>query len=175
MAVVATNLETSERDSNRNDRASKQNVFAVRGDGGKFQGPSVWNPRNKPQEGKYRAGRGFTPTGQYLRGRGAWRGTRSFRTESRTSVRDGAAPGMGVGLHRGTSPEGGTAPDLVLAGSRTFVGDGAASGPKNDDNRYAHRDLNGFQCYNCGHYGHFRVSKGDVRGVPIQGGTTQTG
>jgi hypothetical protein len=71
MAVVATNVETSERDGNRDDRASKQNVFAVRGNRGNLQEPSVWNPRNKSQEGMYRAGRGFTSTGQYSRGRGA--------------------------------------------------------------------------------------------------------
>jgi hypothetical protein len=156
MAIVATNVETSERDGNRNERASKQNVFAVRGDRGKFQGPSVWNPRSKSQEGNYRVGSGFTSTGQYPRGRGAWKGTRSFRTESRTSVRDGAAPGMGVGLYRGTSAGGGAAPAIVRAGSRTFAGEGSASGPKNDDDRYARCDLNGPQCYNCGLYGHFR-------------------
>ena len=156
MAVVATNVETNERNNNQNDRASRQNVFAVRGDREKLQGPSVWNPQRKIQEGSYRAGRGFTSTGQYSQGRGAYTGTRSCRTESRTSVRDGAAPGMGVGLYRGTSAGGGAAPAFVRAGSRTFAGEGTASGPKNDDGRYAHRDLNGLQCYKCGLYGHIR-------------------
>jgi hypothetical protein len=154
MAVVTTNVETSDRDGDRNDRASKYNVFVVRGDRGKFQGPRVWNSRNKSQDCKYWVDRGFTPTGQYPRDRGANRGTRSFQTESRTSVWDGATPGMGVRLYRGTSAGGGTAPDPVWAGSLTFAGEGVASGLKNDDDHYAHRDLNGLQCYKCGHYGH---------------------
>jgi hypothetical protein len=75
MAIVATNVETSDKDVDRNDRNFKQRVFAVRGDRGNLQGPSVWNPRIKSQEGKYRVGSGFTSTGQYPRGRGAWLGT----------------------------------------------------------------------------------------------------
>jgi hypothetical protein len=71
MAIVATNVETSERDGDRNERASRQKVFAVRSDRENFQGPSVWNPQNNYQEGKYRVGSGFTSTDQYLRGRGA--------------------------------------------------------------------------------------------------------
>jgi hypothetical protein len=133
----------------------KKRVVAVGGDRGSLQGPSNWTPRNKTQEGTYRVGSGFISTGQYPRTRGAGRGTRSFRTESRTSVRDGTASGMNVGLYRGTSAGGGTPPDLVRAGSRTSVGEGSASGPKNDDDRYARRDLKSFQCYNCGLYGHF--------------------
>jgi hypothetical protein len=126
MAIVATNAETSERGGEREERASQQGVFAVRGYRGNLQGPSAGNPRNKSQEGNYRVGSGFASTCQYPRGRGAYRGTRSIRAESRTSVRDGTAPEMGVGLYRGTPAGGGTAPGFVRTGSRTPVGEGSA-------------------------------------------------
>jgi hypothetical protein len=103
-----------------------------------------------------RVGSGFTPTGQYSRGRGVWKGTCSFQTDSRTSVRDGSAPETGDGLHRGTPARGCTAPSFVRAGSRTFAGEGSASGLKNEDDRYTRRDLKSIQCYNCGLYGHYR-------------------
>jgi hypothetical protein len=50
----------------------------------------------------------------------------------------------------------GTAPDFGQTGSRTFAEGGTALGPKNNDDRYARRDLKSIQCYNCGLYGHFR-------------------
>jgi hypothetical protein len=112
MAIVATNAEIPERDGEREERAPRQRVFAVRGNRGNLQGPSVWNPRNKSQEGNYRVGSGLASRGRYPRGRGAWRGTRSFRTESRTSVRDGTASGPRVGLYGGTPAGGGTAPEF---------------------------------------------------------------
>jgi hypothetical protein len=68
MAIVATDVETFEREGDRDERASKQKVFTVRGGRGNLQGPSVWRPRNKSQEGKYRVGRGFTSMGQYQGG-----------------------------------------------------------------------------------------------------------
>jgi hypothetical protein len=68
MAIVATNAEKSERDGERDEKVIRQRVFAVRGGRGNIQGPSVWNPRNKSQEGNYRVGNGFNSTGQYPRG-----------------------------------------------------------------------------------------------------------
>jgi hypothetical protein len=106
MAIVATNTETSERDGDRNETASKRNVFAVRGDRGSLQGPCVWNPCNKSQEGKYRAAVDSLP--RVSPRRGAWKVTRAFR-----------------------------------AGSRTSVGEGSASGPRNDDDCYARCELKG--------------------------------
>jgi hypothetical protein len=138
MAITATNAEASERDSERDSRYSKQMVFAVRGNRGSLRGPGNWIPRGKSQEGMYRAGSGFTPTGQYSRGRGAWRGTHSFWTDSRTPAR------------------GGVTPDSARTGSQTPAGGGPASGPKNDDDRYTRRDLKSIQCFNCGLYGHVR-------------------
>jgi hypothetical protein len=111
-AIVTTNVKTSERDG----RAFKEKAFAVRGGRGYLQRPSGWNPQNESQEGRYRVGRGITSTGQHPRARGAWRGTRSFRTGSRTLLRDGAAPGMGVGLYRGTSAGGGGSRLQILSG-----------------------------------------------------------
>jgi hypothetical protein len=46
------------------------------------------------------------PHGSVPLGRGAWKGTRSFQTESQTSVRGGTAPGMEIGLTGGLLREG---------------------------------------------------------------------
>jgi hypothetical protein len=138
MAIVATNAERAERDHDRDERGPKQRMFAVRGNRGNFQGRAVWSPQNKSQEGGYRVGWGGSTPVQSTLGRGAWRGTRSFRAESRTSV------------------GGGTAPHSVRAGSRTFAEGGTALGPKNYDDRYVRCDRKSIQCYKCGLYGHFR-------------------
>jgi hypothetical protein len=57
-----------------------------------------------------------------------WEGARLqiLSGSSRTSVGNGTAPGMEVGLYRKTSSGGGMEPNLVRAGNQTSVRDGTA-------------------------------------------------
>jgi hypothetical protein len=91
--------------------------------------------RENVQWSQYRGDRHYRGAGHSTRGRGV-NGTRSSRTDSRTPV-----------------------------GSAQFLptGGGAASGPKNGDDRYAQRPQ-GIQCYNCGLTGHIsRMCRGQNR------------
>jgi len=127
MAIVATNAEKEEKASVKEDRGITAKVFTVGGSREGIQNKRYSQPRNRFQ---------------WSRDRGAWArqgsgrvqstrvdGTHSFRTDSRTPAQS--------------------------ATIRT-AGGGAASVPKNDDDRFAPDRPLDIQCYNCGLMGHFR-------------------
>jgi hypothetical protein len=124
-AIVATNADREERNTLREDRGFNK-VFTVGGN--RENAPRDWdtNPRGKFQWSNNSRWPEHSSAGHSTRGRGAI-GTRSYRTDSRTSA------------------GGGTAPDSSRAGQRTSAGGGTASGPKNDDGRYVPRPQ-GVQC-----------------------------
>jgi hypothetical protein len=80
MAIVATYVDSFQKKSIH----GKRRLW-------KCAGTCIWNPCNEFQEGKYRAAVNSPP--RVPPGRGASKGTRSFRTKGRTSVRDGTAQG----------------------------------------------------------------------------------
>jgi hypothetical protein len=131
MAIIATNADKEEKASVRDDQGSNIRVFTVGGDHGETQDKRYDRPR-----GKIQWSRGRGAGSQHRAGPTQYPGvsrTHSYRTDSRNSVQ----------------PE-----NQVRA-----TGGGAASGPRNSNDRYcASRprgvNLGGIQCYSCGLFGH---------------------
>jgi hypothetical protein len=156
MAKVAANAERAERDHERDERGPRQRVIAVGGNRGHFQGRTVWNHRNKSQEGSYRAdwGRsipspradaeeqGLAPSGLRveLLWEGAW-----HQVLDRLGVRP---------LQKGVRPQGRRTMTIVMRAATLRVSSVIIVGFTDitDEN-----------------------VEGDVRGVPVLNLTTQTG
>ena len=126
MAIIATNAEKEERASARDDRGTSAKVFAVGGSRDNTGRNAYSKARGKFQWSGGR-GAGFQPKAGQTQFSTTVDGTYSVRTDSRT-------------------PTGWT--------TEPAVGGGAASGPKNDDDRCAPRRPHDIQCYNCGLMGH---------------------
>jgi hypothetical protein len=88
MVIVATNADREERNTIREDRGFNNKVFAVGGNRG--NAPRDWDrkPRGKFQWSNNSRCPEHSSAGHSTRGRGVI-GTRSYRTESRTSVTAG--------------------------------------------------------------------------------------
>ena len=142
MALVATNAAKEEKAVNKDDRGANARVFTVRGNRGSTRGNRYGNPRGKFQWSGARGAGSQYQAGPTQHSRRV-DGTYSERTDSRTPWQ----------------PE-----DQARA-----QGGGAASGPRNDDDRYAPRRPYGIQCYNCGLLGRTRRSCPRGQGKDLNG------
>jgi hypothetical protein len=142
MAIIATNAEASERDGDRDNRSTRQTIFAIRGDHGNLQGPNNWTPRVMKKGNSKRAyigltvfspppasipevkehGKGLAPSGLIV----------GLLQEG---ARHQILPEMGVGLlQEGTRRQDGRTMTIVMRAAT----------------------LMSIQCCNCGLYGYFR-------------------
>ena len=131
MAIVATNAEREEKTFTQDDRGTNARVFTVGGSRENIGRNAYNKPRGKFQWSGNR-GAGSQPQVRQTQYSGRVDGTYSDRTDSRTA--------MPSENHART------------------IGGGAASGPKNDDDRCAPRRPHDIRCFNCGLLGHIRSS-----------------
>jgi hypothetical protein len=85
MAIIATNADKEDRASQREDRGVNKRVFVVEGSHEKVRHRKGGRPRGKIQWSGNRSDCGHSGMGHSTRNRGVG-GTRSRRTDSRTSV-----------------------------------------------------------------------------------------
>ncbi len=143
----ALNLAIVAANADEEDRGVNKRVFAVGGTREEAHFSTGNRPQGKFQWSGNRGDTAYGVVGHSTRGRGV-DGTRSRRTDSRTP------------MGRTTEPS---------------VGGGAASGPKNGDDRYAPRPQ-GIQCFNCGLRAHTRrgCPRGQYRNLNGIGRTNTT-
>jgi hypothetical protein len=127
MAIVATNAEQEEKASGREDQGQSAKVFTVGGSREGIQNRRYSQPRNRFQWSRDRGAVSQHWAGQTQSTRVV--GTHSYWTDSRTPV-----------------------PSATIQ----TTGGGAASGPKNDDDRFAPGRPHDIQCYNYGLVMHTR-------------------
>ena len=127
MPIVVTNAEQEEKAVGREDRGSSAKVFTVEGSRGKTQNRRYIQPRNRFQWSRDRGAVSQRWAGQTQSTRVDR--THSYRTDRRTPL-----------------------PCATIQ----ITGWGAASGPKNDDDRFAPGRPRDIQCYNCEPFGHIR-------------------
>jgi hypothetical protein len=128
MAIIETNAEKEEKASVREDRVLSAKVLTVGGSRDSIGSNRYGKPRGKFQWSGNRGAGSQHQVGQKQYSTGV-DGNYSDRTDSRTPMQS--------------------------ENVRT-VGWGAASGPKNDEDRCAPRRPHGIQCYNYGLLGHTR-------------------
>jgi hypothetical protein len=151
MAIIVTNAEKEEKSSVQENWGRSTKVFVVgcnRGNTPNIRYSNNGNRYEKPRSGKFQWSKGRCAWSQHRAGPTQYStgvdGTYSYRTDSRTPTQ--------------------------YEYNGWTVGGGAASGPKNADERYAPQRPRGIQCYNCGLIGHTRSScprgqRGNLNGI----------